>query len=155
VKYHFKLNSFSVQFYALRDIKAGEQFFYAYCSTDSTLAQRQAELAPYGLVCKCPACANATPETDKLRTTFKSQITLLSKKVLENSSEINKATLEDVMRLEYIYMVKEGLDVDFQFTGLVGVIALVYRKLGKMKEGDKYYDLLRAFQKSFEDCDDA
>jgi hypothetical protein len=66
VRYYFKLNSFSMQFYALRDIKAGEQLFYSYCEPDGNLAHRQAELAPYGFVCKCPACVNATPKLGKM-----------------------------------------------------------------------------------------
>ena len=62
VQSYFKLNSFSMQFYARRDIKAGDQLFYSYCLAHGNLAERQAELAPYGFVCKCAAaCVNATP----------------------------------------------------------------------------------------------
>ncbi|KAF8961403.1 hypothetical protein BDZ97DRAFT_2060107 [Flammula alnicola] len=51
----FKLDCFSLQFTASRDIKAGEQMFYSYCGVYP------------GVICECSACVNATPETDKLR----------------------------------------------------------------------------------------
>src|SRR6266540_4973142 len=74
VDYKFKVASFSFQTIAMRDIKAGEQLFYAYCGLERTKAERQTELAPYGFSCNCPACVNATPATDKLRKTFIDQI---------------------------------------------------------------------------------
>jgi len=110
-------NSFSIFFYALRDIKAGEQLFYSYCSIEGTLAQRQAELAPYGFVCKCTACINATPETNNLRSTSRIRIAHLLKTVLENS-KIEEGTLEEALRLEKD-MVGEGLDIDVLFIKLL------------------------------------
>ena len=51
-------------------MKAGEQLFYSYCGVDQPVDERQVELAPYGIVCSCPACTHTTPETDKLRTEY-------------------------------------------------------------------------------------
>jgi SET domain-containing protein len=59
-----------MQYYAIRDIKAGDQLFYSYCLAGGSQAERQAELLSYGFVCKCAACVDATPETDELRKTF-------------------------------------------------------------------------------------
>ena len=135
-----------MQFYALQDVKPGEQLFYAYCSTNGTLAQRQAEIAPYGFVCKCPACVNATPETDKLRSTYETQIALITTMV-GGSSKINEATLEDAVRLEKD-MVNEGLDIDYHFVELLEAICLGYAKLGKLEEYEKYGVLVEAYRRA-------
>ncbi|PPQ93633.1 hypothetical protein CVT25_000819, partial [Psilocybe cyanescens] len=58
----FAMASSSFQFRASRDIEAGEQLFHSYCGVDLTATERKAELAPYGIVCSCAACAHATPE---------------------------------------------------------------------------------------------
>ena len=123
MSYYFKLSSFSVQFFALRDIKAGEQLFYSYCSGESARAQRQVELAPYGFVCKCLACVNAIPEADKLRNTFGPQTTLISKMVLEKPSRVNETALQDAIRLAKD-MVREGLDRRYEYVGLLASISL-------------------------------
>ena len=72
VEIEYSTPSFSFQCSALVDIKAGEQLFYSYCGVDQPVADRQVELAPYDIVCSCPACTHwhATPETDKLRTEY-------------------------------------------------------------------------------------
>lgn len=62
----FDVASFSLQFYARRKIKAGEQLFYSYHGDSlNSVKERQKVLEPYGVVCKCPLCANATPESDR------------------------------------------------------------------------------------------
>ena len=124
-----------MQFYATRDIKAGEQLLYSYCAADRSLAARRTELAPYSFVCKCPACVNATPETDKLRTTFKAQIQAFRNTVL--NSQINPTVLKKALTLEKA-MIKEGLDTEFPFVWLLEVISVSYEKLGKVKEGANY-----------------
>ena len=138
-----------MQFYALRDIKPGEQLFYSYCLANSTLAQRQAEIAPYGFVCECSACVNATPETDRLRSTFVTQIALL-KQMVGGSSEIIQAVLEDAVRLEKA-MVREGLDTDRHFVELLATICLGYAKLGKREESEKYGVLVEASRRTSQD----
>ena len=124
-----------MQFYAIRDIKAGDQLFFCYCPTAGNLAERRAELASYGFICKCTACVNATSETDKLRNTFEAQVTALRFMFL--SSQVDETMLQDALRLEKA-AIKEGLDAHFAFQSLVVVIFLAYTKLGRMKEGEKY-----------------
>ena len=62
----FSTSSFSLQFIALKAIKAGGQLFYSYVSTSECAEVRQKRLAPYGIICECHACANATPQSDSL-----------------------------------------------------------------------------------------
>jgi len=144
--HYFKLDSFSMQFCALRDIKAGEQLFYSYCEPDSNLEQRRAEIAPYGFVCECPACVNATPETDKPRNTFWTQIALFEKKVASSSAGLGETGVENAV-------VKEGLDAEFQFVTLLKVICLAYVKLGNMTDSAKHGVLVEAFQRCYTDVD--
>ncbi|KAF9474373.1 SET domain-containing protein [Pholiota conissans] len=63
----FDMAAFAFVFKAAVDIKAGEQLFISYCEAAASVADRQRELAPYGIVCKCRVCTNATPESDKFR----------------------------------------------------------------------------------------
>ncbi|KAL0952390.1 hypothetical protein HGRIS_006666 [Hohenbuehelia grisea] len=53
-------SSFSMQFYASRDIQAGEEITIQYAELLSTAASRKAELAPYDVICKCDSCMNPT-----------------------------------------------------------------------------------------------
>jgi len=120
-----------MRFYAIRDIKAGEQLFYSYCAADNSLATRRTELAPCSFVCKCPACVNATPETDKLRTTFKAQIQAFRNAAL--NSQISQTMLKKALKLEKA-MIKEGLDIELPFALLLEVISAAYEKLGKVRK---------------------
>ena len=148
VKFYFKLNSFSVQFFALRDIKAGDQLFYPYCLTDRSLAQRQADLKQHGFTCKCPGCLNATPETDKLRTTFKAQIAFYQEKI--GRPKIDKTALEEVLNFEK-EVLKEGLDADDEYLLLLMTISAGYSKLGNREESSKYNALMEKFRKFITD----
>jgi hypothetical protein len=148
VLYYFRLNSFSIQFYATRDIKAGEQLFYSYCLAASTVAERRTQIAPYGFVCECPACVNATPETDNLRKTFGSQIALFKKMAGGDSNIINETAVEDAVKLDKD-MVKEGLDADPQYLTLLMAICMANEKLGKLEEAEKYGVLVESFRKCF------
>ena len=149
MKFYFKLNSFSVQYYALRDIKAGDQLVNPYCLTDRSRAQRQADLTSYGFVCKCPGCLNATPETDKLRTTFKRRIAFF-KDTLINRPKIDEIMLEAALRFEKDVL-KEGLDADDEYLLLVMAISAGYSKLGKGEESRKYGALMEKFTKFIRD----
>ena len=131
-----------MQFYAVRDIKAGDQLFFSYCLSHDNVAERQATLAPYGFVCKCTACTNATPETDKLRKTFEAKILDFKRKVA--TSQVNETLLKDALRLEK-QMVKEGLDAHYAFESLVAVISLVCLNLGKLNKGKSMFSLWRIF----------
>lgn len=144
VKFYFKINSFSVQFFALRDIKAGDQLFYPYCLTDRSLAQRQAHLLPYGFTCKCSGCLNATSQTDALRTTCKTHIAFF-KETLINRPKIDKVALGEALRFEQ-EMLKEGLDADDEYLMLLMAISAGYSKLGKGELSRKYSALMEKFQ---------
>jgi hypothetical protein len=85
----------------------------------------------YGFICKCPACVNATPETDRLRTTFETKsIVLRWQSRRKYPSKINPKLLENALTLEKA-MLKEGLDADFKFGTLLQVICLAFAHLGK------------------------
>ena len=45
----FNLSAFSMTFFVIRDVKAGEQLFYSYCGIKKSASERKAELAPYGI----------------------------------------------------------------------------------------------------------
>lgn len=75
--FEFSLGSFSLQFHALRDIKAGEEIFVSYIDVDVPAAERREQLAPYGFTCVCIACSRATPESDKFRQAAASEMKLL------------------------------------------------------------------------------
>src|SRR6266545_1062260 len=127
----FKISSFSYQFIALRDIKAGEELYCAYCSASRTKAERQTDLAPYGFSCTCPACINATPATDKLRKTFKDQVSPLDVKVNQlGQPELMAEGLASAKALES-EMVAEGLDETLDFFNLLVVIYAGTFNLGK------------------------
>ena len=63
----FNIPSFSIQFIATKEIKAGEQIFFSYCGKELSAAERKEKLARYGVICQCSACVNATPAKDQLR----------------------------------------------------------------------------------------
>jgi len=138
-----------MQFFALRDIKAGDQLFYPYCLTDRSRAQRQAHLVFYGFTCKCPGCLNATPETDELRTTFKTKIAFFKETILDRP-KIDKSALEAALKFEK-QVLKEGLDADDEYLLLLMTISAGYSKLGKGEESRKYSALMGKFQKFIED----
>jgi len=142
VRIKFKATSFSVQFYASRDTKTGDQLFVSYSSPYSNFADRQAQLEGFGFTCKCPACINATPKADHLRKTFEIEIERLIMALQDPSN--NQTLLENALMLEKD-MVKEGLDVQFEFGGLLIVICLLYARLGKLKERDMYRVRVKEF----------
>jgi len=75
IDHEFHLSAFAMVFFAIRDVKAGVQLFYSYCSREHSASERKAVLAPYGITqCICAACVNATPETDALRQTFYARV---------------------------------------------------------------------------------
>jgi hypothetical protein len=76
--FNFSLGSFSLQFHALRDIKAGEEIFVSYTDVDVPAAERRERLAPYGFTCVCTACSRATPESDKFRQAAASEMKVLN-----------------------------------------------------------------------------
>ena len=76
-EFEFSLGSFSLQFHALRDIKAGEEIFVSYTDVYVPAAERREQLARYCFTCVCTACSRATPESDKFRQAAASEMKLL------------------------------------------------------------------------------
>ncbi|KAF8886427.1 hypothetical protein CPB84DRAFT_1787560, partial [Gymnopilus junonius] len=125
VIYKFDIPSLSFRFHAVLPIKAGEQLFFHFCKTGQSKAERAAELAPYGIVCNCPACENATPETDKLRKEYKKLTREYTKKIRQwlsletdgsqasgSSHKINENQLEPILRFTDA-LAQEGLPIEF------------------------------------------
>jgi len=131
--------SFSIQFTALRDIKAGEQLYHSYCDIASTKAERQASLASYGFTCNCLACVNATPASDNLRKTFRSRVSRLDGR--KNGPEL----LSDLVSAKLLEaeMVAEGLDMTNDFLTVMCVLHVANGKLGIVAEERKYEQRIR------------
>jgi len=125
----FDRASFSLQFIATRDIKKGEQIFHCYCTASDSFNERKKTLAAYGIVCRCSACVNATPETDQLRKEL-SKISGLYERRREivGDPALSLKTLEPLLKLEKD-LIKEGLDVTDTFPLLLAVIREIYDKL--------------------------
>ncbi|KAJ7716515.1 hypothetical protein B0H16DRAFT_1388840, partial [Mycena metata] len=56
----FNMSSFSYRLYALRDIAEGEELTFQYTDVSQPAAQRNERLRPYGFICDCAACKDAT-----------------------------------------------------------------------------------------------
>ncbi|KAF4590780.1 hypothetical protein EYR40_009377 [Pleurotus pulmonarius] len=63
---HFDRPSLSMQMYAVREIKEGEEITTQYCNPLAPYAARRKALKPYGIRCDCPACLNPA-KSDKIR----------------------------------------------------------------------------------------
>ncbi|KZV71485.1 SET domain-containing protein [Peniophora sp. CONT] len=66
VKYTFNLQTFSMEFHAVRPIAKGEEMTVAYTSLEDRVELRQNKLKPYGFICTCSACKGG-PLTDLQR----------------------------------------------------------------------------------------
>lgn len=125
-------------FFAIRDVKAGEQLFYLYCSPEKSASERMAVLAPgYGITqCICAACVNATPETDALRQTFHARIqkynTQCDSWVL--LPKFPAEVLDDLLRYRRA-LIKEGLDTDNTYwSEFLPTLIIAYRMTGRNNE---------------------
>ncbi|KAJ7653818.1 hypothetical protein B0H17DRAFT_957150 [Mycena rosella] len=56
----FDMLSFSYQLFAVRDIAKSEELTYQYTPINCSAAERNKALVPYGFVCACTACTNAS-----------------------------------------------------------------------------------------------
>lgn len=128
------ISSFSVQFTALRDIKASEQLYHSYCSEARTKAERQTDLEPYGFSCNCLACVTATSATDNVRKTFRDRVKQLDGG--KNGPEL-LADLVSAKQLE-TEMIAEGLDITVDFLTVQCVLHVASGKLGRTAEEVKY-----------------
>lgn len=107
---HWDTASFSMQIFAVRAIKEGEEITTEYCDLLAPAAQRQAELAPYGISqCVCPSCSNPAV-SDPLR----ARIRVISRKMDDAGGWMNLDFPEkpDVKPLlgDLITIAKEGLE---------------------------------------------
>lgn len=137
----FSSHSFSLQFTAVKDIKAGEQLFYSYTRPDLSAKARQHKLAPYGIVCECYACANATPESDRLHQELSQRIQRfqeLSNEWLQGpANRLTEKTLEPLFELKGA-IEKEGLETEDNYMLLLNVLHRVYSKMGFVAKAAKY-----------------
>jgi hypothetical protein len=126
-----------MMFFAIRDVKAGEQLFYSYCSLEKSASERKDVLASYGITpCICAACVNATAETDALRQTFHAR-------VQEYSMQCNSwpllpkfpvEILDDLLRYRRA-LVKEGLDtVNMYWSVFLPTLITAYRLADRINE---------------------
>lgn len=145
----FDTASFTLQYIAIRDIKAGEQLFYAYCNPMQPVKGRQDGLGRYKFVCKCTACENATPESDQLRERYGINEKMSSRwKEVLLGSKFKGDSLESLLGMEE-EMMKEGLDFWMPFPRLLDAIAEVYIKLGNHIKAGQYKDKLARYHPAF------
>ncbi|EDR10227.1 uncharacterized protein LACBIDRAFT_316887 [Laccaria bicolor S238N-H82] len=140
--HHFDMASLSFQLRAIRDIKQGEELFYAYCDILRTKSERAEELAPYGVVCVCPGCVGATKETDLLRSELAKRIAKLRADHhvwMKDHSRPNVlvASLKLIAEIE-----KEGLTDAPSFIVLLRMVVEVYSASGSGNSAMKYLDQL-------------
>ncbi|KAF8963506.1 hypothetical protein BDZ97DRAFT_1661641 [Flammula alnicola] len=148
IRQSFKLNSFSLQFTATKDIKAGEQVFYSYASVFQGVAARRRELAPYGVICECPACVNATPETDKFREEMRLRINKYDRdgRTWIGGKVPTRKDLEEMLQFQEA-VIKEGLQSQQIYALLFAVIQTAYWKLGMNDKALEYLDQMEKYQK--------
>ena len=140
VTHAFKLSAFAMVFMASRDIKAGEQLFYSYCSSEQSASKRKTELAPYGIAqCICSSCVNATPETDAIRETYSAQLKEYKRQSLtwERLGKVPAGTIDELLRYQRA-VVKEGFDTeDDYWVYFLPVLMKAYRVSGKTRESTR------------------
>ena len=138
------MSSFSFQFIAAHDIKAGKELYCPYINLGRTKAERQTDLASYGFSCNCSACINATPTTDELRKTYERQVANLG--TLKNQPELMTDVVASAKVLE-AKMVAEGLDVTFDFLNVLLVVYLIYTQQGRRVEIREYERRIQEYAK--------
>jgi len=139
VRVRFDVPTFSLQIISERDINAGGQLFYCYCQPDRSVKERRRQLATYGFVCRCSACVNATPESDKLREEVDDRIRMVidgEEEMLANP-RFSIRSLDPLLKLEKD-IIKEGLDFGIPFVNLRIVILTAYKKLGILAKEWEY-----------------
>ncbi|KXN82804.1 SET domain-containing protein 5 [Leucoagaricus sp. SymC.cos] len=136
----FKRSSFSFQFSASRDIKAGEECFVSYCDIFQSATDRKKELAPYGFECKCKACLHATPATDKLRIEYQDKVARLVHTHGPWVLDTTKRHFDELIEFEK-EVVKEGLHSQKMYRFVVGIIGHWYEKYHLYTKAKPYLDL--------------
>ncbi|KAF9546661.1 SET domain-containing protein [Agrocybe pediades] len=149
VTYDFDLASFSYIFKAEKDIAAGEQLFYSYCDLNVPASVRKSQLAPYGVVCKCLSCINATPASDKIRTEFEQRVKDSPKWVTNARANIHLA-----LKLRQD-MIDEGLEGTTEYACCLQVLCGMYMLMGetvkfqRIKDEFNKYNRLAKLQAAF------
>jgi len=135
----FSTPSFSFQCSALVDITAGEQLFYPYCGVDQPVAERQVELAPYGIVCSCPACTHATPKTDKLRTEYRKIAMNFILNTNWNSGKrgVAESVIKPVIKFKDA-LIKEGFHYTSEYKAMILLLQNFYEGIGMMEKARPY-----------------
>ncbi|KAF8816542.1 SET domain-containing protein [Phlegmacium glaucopus] len=126
----FDVPSFSIQHKARYSIKAGEQIFYAYCRLDLTAAERRLELEPYGVVCTCSVCVNATPETDILHKECARRVEVIRDLLNRSASNVKMVDrlVEEGIEMQQA-MLKEGLDNVDAYVDLIDLLVAVRARI--------------------------
>ncbi|KDR74751.1 hypothetical protein GALMADRAFT_70265, partial [Galerina marginata CBS 339.88] len=154
----FDVASFSLQFFAIKDLKAGDELFYGYCNIYAPYAERRESLGRYGIVCKCPACVNSTPTSESFRRTFIQRIKKIKQEVEEWQAETVKgfesavatptlereAVLAKVLTLQK-QLVEEGLDASDHYAVIFMVLYQLYVQLGKMRRADSAFQQIQRY----------
>ena len=136
----FATPSFSFQCSAVVNIKAGEQLFYSYCAADRPVAERQAWLAPYGVVCSCSACMHATPETDKLRTEYRNiAMDFIINRNSKNADRriVALSMIKSVTQFKEA-LIREGFHYTSEYKAMILLLKNLYEGIG-MKEKARPY----------------
>jgi len=153
VKIEFATPSFSFQCFAVVDIKAGGQLFYAYCGVEQPVTKRQAELAPYGIVCSCPACTHATPETDKLRTEYRNIAMdyIVNKnypwKKVDSGRRVAESAIEPVMKLKDA-LIREGFQYTSEYKAMILLLQNFYEGIGMWEKARPYKEEYKRYKLS-------
>ena len=151
VAIEFSTPSFSFQCSALVDIKAGEQLFYAYCGVDQPVAKRQAELAPYGIVCACPACTHATPETDRLRTEYRkiAMDFILNGEwgVSTSGRRVAESVIEPVKQFKDA-LKREGFHYKSEYKVMILLLERFYKNIGMKEKARPYTEEYKKYELS-------
>ncbi|KDR71704.1 hypothetical protein GALMADRAFT_74705 [Galerina marginata CBS 339.88] len=151
ILHKFSLASFSLQFYAEVDIKKGDQFFYSYCAENQSVADRQNQLSGYGFVCTCPACANATPESDKLREEYAQQAKQYCQTIARwNSSTLKRSesAIDPILKFREA-LIKEGLNASGNYRDLTTRIVQFYSKRGLTEKANAYREEVESYRNGF------
>ena len=134
----FNLPSLSLTFFAVRDIKKGEQIFYSYTDIYQPAVVRQQKLSKYGFRCTCKACSGDTSEEiEKFRAIYREAMNKLfayQQKFLRNPLLTEKA-LEPVYRFKAAAIKAGVIHVGNFRTQLSRVVTCCNGLVGRQRQG--------------------
>ncbi|PPR01650.1 LOW QUALITY PROTEIN: hypothetical protein CVT26_013111 [Gymnopilus dilepis] len=137
--YHdFSISSFSMQFRALADIKAGDELVYSYISPSGSVAERHAALAPYGFICHCPACDHATPESDALRKSYEGLVHRYQDTIdWRGITRPRESVIDPVLKLHEA-LLNEGLAFTNEYKRTTYMLMSFYEGIGMYGKAEPY-----------------